>query len=73
MAEKESPKKRPIEKMFSEEAVEHVKKARAELRKSIQSIMPPEFVTHRRAARVEMLKAMRAVVDSAIEHIEAKD
>jgi hypothetical protein len=73
MADKDAKKKRPMEKLFPEEAVEHVKKARTELRKSIQAFMPPEFVTHRRAARVEMLKAMRVVVDSAIEHIEAKE
>jgi len=73
MAEKTTPRKRPFEKMIPEEAIEHAKTARAEIRKSFQAFMPPEFVAHHRTARVEMLKAMRAVMDSVIERVESKE
>ncbi|MEJ2013929.1 MAG: hypothetical protein P8X64_17105 [Anaerolineales bacterium] len=54
-----------------EDVREHVRSARAEMRKSIETLVPPEFVEHRRAARREMLLAVRALIDRAIERTEA--
>lgn len=56
-----------------EEAREHYKKAREEMRESIRALFPKEFIERRRAARKEMLLATRAMVDSAIERLEEKD
>ena len=54
------------------EAREHVRAARASLRKSFEELIPPGFVQHRRAARREMLLAMRSLLDAAIERTEPK-
>jgi hypothetical protein len=50
-----------------EEAREHMRAARAEMRESIKSLFPPEYIEHRRAARKEFLLAARAIIDRAIE------
>ncbi len=67
-----SDKKSKIECPVPEETREHIKSARAEMRKSVQSFLPPEFITHRRAARKEMLMAARSLIDHALDHIEEK-
>jgi len=54
----------------TDEAVEHIRSARAEMHKSIEALFPPEFIARRRAARKEMLLAFRSVIDAAITHIE---
>lgn len=69
MADKKSGKYHHI----PEEAREHAKTARQEMRKSIEALFPPEFIQHRRAARREMLMAARAMVDHAIEVLETKE
>ncbi len=56
-----------------EEARQHMRAAREELRESIQSFLPPEFVEHRRKARREMLLAWRSFIDRALERIDEKD
>lgn len=64
------------EKMRSnipEEAREHAKKAREEMRASIEALFPPEFIARRRAARKEMLLAAQAMINRAIEHLETRD
>ncbi len=66
MAEKKENLKCPV----PEETREHVKAARAEMRKSIESLLPPDYVKHRRAARKEMLMAARSMIDHALERIE---
>jgi hypothetical protein len=53
-----------------EEAREHMRSARKELRESIEALFPPEFIEHRRAARREMLLAARSMIDHALERFE---
>jgi hypothetical protein len=53
-----------------EEAREHMRSARKELRESMEALFPPEFVEHRRAARREMLLAARSLIDHALERFE---
>ena len=52
-----------------EEAREHLKSARAEMRESYKALFPPEFIEHRRAARKEVLLAARALIDRALERM----
>ena len=60
--------KRP--EFVTDEAIEHMRTARAEMRKSIEALFPPGFIARRRAARKEMLLAFRSIVDAALERIE---
>jgi hypothetical protein len=71
MAEK-TESKSPYRKYISEEAVEHMKAARAELRQSFEALFPPEYVAHHRAARREMLLAAREILNQKIERMEAE-
>ena len=60
------------ESRIPEEAREHYRKARDEMRKSIETLLPEGFMEHRRAAHKEMLLAWRSMLDSAIEHVDKK-
>ena len=71
MAEK-STRRKPFQDKIPEDVREHVRAAREEMRQSIQGFLPPEFIQHRRQARKELLLAFRSMIDSALEHIEAK-
>jgi hypothetical protein len=53
-----------------EEARQHMKAARAAMRKSYESLLPPGFLESRRKARKEFLLAMRSIMDAAIERVE---
>jgi hypothetical protein len=56
-----------------DEAVEHARKARDEIRQSVAALLPAlpaEFTAHRLAARKEMLLAVRSLIDSAIDRVE---
>ena len=57
--------KRP--EFVTDEAIEHIRTARAEMRKSIEALFPPGFIARRRAARKEILLAFRSMVDVALE------
>ena len=70
MAEKKEKRQRPFEKHIPEEALEHARAARSEMRKSMESLLPPEFVERRRKARKEMLLAVRSMIDGALERID---
>ncbi len=65
-------KRKPFEGKIPEEAREHMRVAREELRDSIRALFPPEFIEHRRKARKEMLLAWRSFIDSALERIDEK-
>jgi hypothetical protein len=67
MAEKEKKVDCPV----PEETRNHLKSARAEMRKSIEGLFPPDFISHRRAARKEVLLAARSLIDAALQRIEA--
>ncbi len=71
MAEKTSREKL-FEDRIPEEARQHMRAAREEMRESIRGFLPPEFFEHRRKARKEMLLAWRSMIDSALEHLEEK-
>lgn len=66
-------KHNPLEDRIPEEAREHFRTAREELREGIKAFLPPEFIEHRRKARKEMLLAWRSVIDSAIKRIDEQD
>jgi len=55
-----------------EEARQHFKAAREEMRKSMELLLPEGFFEHRRSARREMLLAWRSMLDAAIQHMDEK-
>jgi predicted P-loop ATPase/GTPase len=74
MAEKKESKykyRRPD--WIPDEAYEHAKAARAEMRESVKALFPPEFIERRKAARKEILMAARKMIDHAIERVEGKE
>jgi len=73
MAEEKATRRWPFEDCIPEEARQHARAARDEMRKSVEALFPPEFIAHRRAARKEMLLAVRSVIDAALERIEERE
>ena len=73
MADEKIPRHQPFKDFVPEEAVEHMKAAREEMRKSMETLLPPGFIEHRRAARKEMLKAARSMIDAALEKMEERE
>ncbi len=65
-------KRTPLEGKVPEEAREHMRAAREELRDSIRALLPPEFLEHRRKARKEMLLAWRSFIDAALDRIDKR-
>ena len=59
-----------IKDEIPEEARQHVRAAREEMRESVKAFLPPGFVEHRKKARKEMLLAFRSLIDSAIERMD---
>ena len=55
-----------------ENARQHMRNARAEMRESFNAFFPPEFVQHQRRARREMLLAWRSMLDRAIQRIDER-
>lgn len=72
MAEEKKKRRRPLETLMSDEAVDHLRTARQEMRQSWQALLPPGFVEHRRAARKEFLLAVRSVLDAAVKRLDEK-
>jgi hypothetical protein len=56
-----------------EEAREHFRRARDEMRSAIEGLLPEGFLEHRRTARREMLLAWRSMLDAAIKRMDEKD
>ena len=73
MTNEEKPHRRPFDGVVTEEARQHMRAARDEMRQSMETLFPPGFIEHRRAARKEMLKAARSLLDSAIQHMEQRE
>lgn len=69
MTEKKSYSKK-FDTYIPEEAREHMRAARHEMRESIKSLMPEGFFEHRQSARREMLMAMRSMLDTAIKRMD---
>ena len=59
-----------FENYIPEEAREHFKVARSEMREGMKTVFPVNFLDHRRAARKEMLLAVKSMVDGALERVE---
>ncbi|MBT3337867.1 MAG: hypothetical protein HN855_04325 [Anaerolineae bacterium] len=70
MAEKTTHRTKVFKEWIPDEAREHARAARKEMRESIKSLLPPDFVKHRRKARKEMLMAWRSMIDAALEDTE---
>ena len=70
-------KKDESEKKFKheipEEAREHYKNARHEMREAAKLLFPEGFLDRRRAARKEMMLAVRSMLDAAIEKMDEKE
>ncbi len=73
MVDKKDGKRRPhFFDSIPEEALEHAKAARAEMKKSLGAFLPPDFVASHRTARKEMLMAAREFLNHAIDKIETQ-
>ena len=70
MADEKKERRRPLEILMGDEAVDHLRTARQEMRQSWQALLPPGFVEHRRAARKEFLLAVRSVLDAAVKRLD---
>lgn len=73
MAEKEKNEHPRFRDAIPEEARQHAKNARDEMRKSWANMLPPEFINHRRRARMEMLLAARELINHALDRIETPE
>ena len=73
MTNEEKPHRHPFDDVVTDEARQHMRAARDEMRQSVEALFPPGFIEHRRAARKEMLKAARSLLDSAIQHLEQRE
>ena len=69
MAEKTNRQKK-FESRIPDEARQHYKAAREEMRKSVETLLPEGFFEHRHNARREMLLAWRSMLDAAIQRID---
>jgi hypothetical protein len=70
MAEETRKERRLFQECLPDEALDHLRAARTEVRKSIEALFPQEFNARRRAARREVLLAVRSVIDAALERLE---
>jgi len=73
MTSEEIPHRRPFDDVVPDEARQHMRAARNEMRLSVEALFPPGFIEHRRAARKEMLKAARSMLDSAIQRLDQRE
>ncbi|HEX2993778.1 MAG TPA: hypothetical protein VHP14_03080 [Anaerolineales bacterium] len=66
-------RRRPFEGKIPEEARQHARAAREEVRESMKAFLPPEFWDHGKKARKEMLLAWRSMIDAALERMDKKE
>lgn len=71
MAEKTARQKK-YESHIPEDAREHFRAAREEMRNGIKTLFPEGFFEHRKSARREVLMAWRSMLDAAIERMDEK-
>lgn len=71
MAEK-STRGKKYESHIPDEARQHFRAARDEMRKSMELLLPEGFFEHRRGARREMLLAWRSMLDAAVQRMDEK-
>lgn len=70
--EEKTPRQGKYEEHIPEEARQHFRAAREEMRKGLETLLPAGLLEHRRKARREMLLAWRSVLDAAIQRMEEK-
>jgi len=70
MPEQTARPNKPFENWISDEAREHYRTARKEMREGIKSLLPPEYREHHDKARKEMLLAWRSMIDDALSDME---
>lgn len=68
-----STHRKKYEEHVPEEARQHFRAAREEMRKGLETLFPEGFLEHRRNARREMLKAWRSMLDAAIQRMDEKN
>ncbi|HEX2993817.1 MAG TPA: hypothetical protein VHP14_03280 [Anaerolineales bacterium] len=66
-------RRQPFEGKIPEEARQHARAAREEVRESMKAFLPPEFWVHGKKARKEMLLAWRSMIDAALERMDKKE
>ena len=71
MAEKTARQKK-YESHIPEDARQHFRAAREEMRNGIKTLFPEGFFEHRKSARREVLMAWRSMLDAAIERMDEK-
>lgn len=71
MAEKTTRQKK-YESHIPEEAREHFRAAREEMREGVKTLLPEGFLEHRKGARREMMLAWRSMLDAAIQRMDEK-
>ncbi len=73
MTTRKNESEKKFQREIPEEAREHYKKARQEMREAIKGLLPEGFMEHRRTARKEMMLAFRSMIDAAIEKMDEKE
>jgi len=68
----ETPRHKKFEERVPEEARQHFRAAREEMRKGLETLLPEGFLEHRKGARREMLLAWRSMLDAAIQRMDEK-
>ena len=71
--EENTTRRRRYKAEIPEEARQHARAAREEMRESMKSFLPPEFWEHGKNARKEMLLAWRSMIDAALERLDEKE
>jgi hypothetical protein len=70
MTEQEPKPRRPWWNPIPEEARQHARAAREEMRQVVEAIVPKPILERERAARREALLALRSMIDHAIERLD---
>lgn len=70
MPEQTARPNKPFESLISDEARDHYRAARREMREGIKSLLPPEYREHHDKARKEILLAWRTMIDDALSDME---
>ena len=73
MSTQKTEGEKKFKREIPEEAREHYKKARKEMREAVKGLLPEGFLEHRHAARKEMMLAFRSLLDAAIEKMDEKE
>jgi hypothetical protein len=71
MAEKTTRQKK-YESHIPDDAREHFRAARKEMREGVKTLFPKGFFEHRKSARREMLLAWRSMLDAALQRMDEK-